>query len=295
MKQRTLEKPVQLIGIGLHRGKPVKLRIEPLAPNSGLLFYRADLGVTIPVKPEKVVETQLATVIGEGGATISTVEHLLSAISALGLDNLRIVVEGDEVPIMDGSSYPFVMLLLEGGIVEQSAPKKFWKVVEEVEVREGGKWARLAPSDSIQLDFTILFNHPLIGRQRKIFQFSTEGYIREIARARTFGFLREVEYLRSRGLALGGSLENAVVLDEEGILNDSLRYPDEFVRHKILDAIGDLALLGHNFIGSYTSVAGGHRLNNQLILKGIEQGALELVQLESPISQFTLTPALSFL
>jgi UDP-3-O-[3-hydroxymyristoyl] N-acetylglucosamine deacetylase len=282
MNERTISKPVEVVGIGLHKGVPVRLRLEPMEAGSGILFYRPDKGVTIPATPEYVVDTRLATTIGKGGVTISTIEHLLSAISAFGIDNLRIVVDNDEIPIMDGSSYPFVMLLREAGIRELESPKKFLKVVKPVEVREGGKVAQLLPSDDIEFKFEINFDHPMIGHQELDFKFSLPAYIEEIARARTFGFLKEVEYLRSIGLALGGSLENAIVLDETSILNDSLRYPDEFVRHKILDAIGDLRLLGGNFIGEYRGVAAGHHLNHLLTLKAVEEGALEPV---------TITPA----
>jgi UDP-3-O-[3-hydroxymyristoyl] N-acetylglucosamine deacetylase len=278
MKQRTIKKPVEVIGIGLHKGVPVKLRLEPLSENSGIVFYRADKGVSIPLKPEYVVDTKMATVIGNEGVVVSTIEHLMSAIYAFGIDNLRIIVDNDEVPIMDGSAISFVMMLKEAGIAEQNAPKKFMKITKEVKIEDNGKFAILKPSNDIKFDFEINFDHPVIGNQKYTFKFSTKNYIEEIAKARTFGFLKEVQYLRSIGLALGGSLENAIVLDDKGILNDSLRFPDEFVRHKILDAIGDMSLLGKNFIGSYEAYASGHHLNHLLTLEVVKQNAFELVE-----------------
>jgi len=274
MNERTIRKPVEIVGIGLHKGVPVRLRLEPIE-EGGIRFYRIDHGVTIPAVAENVVDTRLATVLGKDGVTISTVEHLLSALSAVGIDHLRILIDNDEVPIMDGSSYPFIMLLREAGIRELSTPKKFYKIKKPVEIREGKKRVQLLPANDIRFQFEINFNHPMIGQQKYNFRFSLEEYIEEIARARTFGFLREVEYLRSIGLALGGSLENAVVLDDTTILNDSLRYPNEFVRHKILDAIGDLRLIGGNIIGEYRGIGSGHNLNHRLVLKGLEEGAIE--------------------
>jgi UDP-3-O-[3-hydroxymyristoyl] N-acetylglucosamine deacetylase len=280
VKQRTIKKAVEAVGIGLHKGVPVKLRLEPLSENSGIVFYRSDKGVTIPLKPENVVDTKMATVIGKDGAIVSTIEHLMSAIYSFGIDNLRIIVDNDEVPIMDGSAISFVMMLQEAGIEELNAPKKFIRIIEEVEVKDGDKFARLRPSEKIIFDFEINFDHPVIGREKREFIFSTKNYIEEIARARTFGFLREVQYLRSIGLALGGSLDNAIVLDDKGILNDSLRFEDEFVRHKILDAIGDMSLIGANFIGRYEAFASGHNLNHLLTLKLFEKEAYEIVEFE---------------
>jgi len=278
MKQRTIKKPVEVVGIGLHKGVAVKLRLEPMSENTGIVFYRSDKGVSIPLKPEYVVDTKMATVIGNGGAVVSTIEHLMSAVYAFGIDNLRIVLDNDEVPIMDGSAISFVMMLKEAGIEELSANKKFLRVIKEVRVEDKEKFAVLKPSKDINFDFEINFDHPVIGNQKYNFKFSTKNYIEEIAKARTFGFLKEVQYLRSIGLALGGSLENAIVLDDKGILNDSLRFPDEFVRHKILDAIGDMSLLGSNFIGSYEAYASGHHLNHLLTLKAFEENAFEVVE-----------------
>jgi len=283
MRQRTIKRPVEAIGIGLHKGVPVKLRLEPMGEDSGIVFYRSDRGVSIPLSPEYVVDTKMATVIGNQGAVVSTIEHLMSAVYAFGIDNLRIIVDNDEVPIMDGSAVSFVMMLEEAGIKELSAPKKFMRITKEVEIKDGDKFAVLKPSEKIEFDFEINFDHPVIGNQKYHFNFSTKNYIEEISRARTFGFLKEVQYLRSIGLALGGSLDNAIVLDEKKILNDSLRFEDEFVRHKILDAIGDMSLLGHNFIGSYTAFASGHHLNHLLTKEVIAQDAYEIVTFEEGV------------
>ena len=281
MKQRTIQKPVEVVGIGLHKGVPVKLRLEPLAENSGIVFYRSDKGISIPLKPENVVDTKMATVIGKDGVVISTIEHLMSAVYAFGIDNLRIMVDNDEVPILDGSAISFVMMIKEAGIKELEAPKRFLKITKEVEIKDGNKFAKISPSKNISFDFEIFFDHPMIGDQKYHFNFSTKNYIEEIARARTFGFLKEVQYLRSIGLALGGSLENAIVLDDKGILNENLRFPDEFVRHKILDAIGDMSLLGANFIGEYQAFASGHHLNHLLTLKVFEEEAYEIISVSS--------------
>ena len=267
MKQTTIAKPVDLVGIGLHKGVPVRLRIEPLEADRGIEFFRSDVSVSIPLKPENVVDTQMATVIGKDGYFISTIEHMLSAVYAYGIDNLKIIVDADEVPVMDGSSASFCMLLDEAGIMELNAPKKIMKIKKEVTVKEGDKYVTLSPSDDLQYDFTIKFNHPVIDQQSFTLNFTKAEYKDKISKARTFGFLHEVQYLRSKGLALGGSLENAVVLDDKKVLNtEGLRFPDEFVRHKILDAIGDMSLLGLNFIGNYEAFAGSHDLNHKLTL-----------------------------
>jgi len=290
MKQRTIQKPVEVVGIGLHKGVPVRLRLEPLGENSGIVFYRSDKGISIPLKPENVVDTKMATVIGKYEAVISTIEHLMSAVYAFGIDNLRIIVDNDEIPILDGSAISFVMMLKEAGIKELDEPKKFIKITKEIEIKDGEKFAKLSPCKNINFDFEINFNHPLIGNQKYNFNFSTQNYIDEIARARTFGFLKEVQYLRSIGLALGGSLENAIVLDDKGILNDELRFSDEFVRHKILDAIGDMSLVGANFIGKYEAFASGHHLNHLLTLKLVEENAYEIVTFSNK-EEFALAKA----
>ncbi|MEA3374177.1 MAG: UDP-3-O-acyl-N-acetylglucosamine deacetylase [Campylobacterota bacterium] len=268
MTQTTIGKPVELVGIGLHKGNPVRLRLEPLEADSGIVFYRKDVSVSIPLKPENVVDTKMATVIGKEGCFISTIEHLLSAVYAYGIDNLRVIVDADEVPVMDGSSASFCILLDEAGVVHQEQPKRIIRIKKEVEVQEGDKYVKLSPSKELKYDFTIKFQHPVIDEQNFVVHLTKHTYKNEIARARTFGFLHEVQYLRSKGLALGGSLENAVVLDEKKVLNaEGLRFSDEFVRHKILDAIGDMSLLGMNFIGNYEAFAGSHDLNHKLTLE----------------------------
>jgi len=281
MKQRTIKKSVEIVGIGLHKGVPVKLRLEPLSENSGIVFYREDKGVSIQLSYKNVVDTKMATVIGKNGVIVSTIEHLMSAIYAFGIDNLRIVLDNDEVPIMDGSAISFVMLLHKAGIKELQANKKFLKITKDIEVKTDNKFARISKSDDISFNFEIYFNHPVIGNQKYNFQFSTKNYIEEIAKARTFGFLKEVQYLKSIGLALGGSLDNAIVLDDKKILNENLRFKDEFVRHKILDAIGDMSLLGNTIIGKYEAFASGHHLNHLLTKEIIKQEAFEIVEFEN--------------
>lgn len=286
MMQTTIGKAVELVGIGLHKGSPVRLRLEPLGSNSGIVFYRSDAGVSIPLIPANVVDTKMATVIGREGITISTIEHMLSAIYAYGIDNLRIIVDADEVPVMDGSSMSFCMLLDEAGIAPLDMPKKIMRIKKEVAVKEGDKYVKLSPSNDLSYDFTIKFQHPVIDKQSYVLKFTKENYKNEIARARTFGFVQEVQYLRSIGLALGGSLENAVVLDDKKVLNpEGLRFGDEFVRHKILDAIGDMSLIGMNFIGNYEAFAGSHDLNHKLTLELLKDPAnyevVELVSAES--------------
>ena len=268
MYQTTIKKPVELVGIGLHKGTPVRLRFEPLESNSGIVFYRSDADVAIPLIPDNVVDTKMATVIGKDGTVISTIEPMLSAVYAYGIDNLKVIVDADEVPVMDGSSASFCMLLDEAGIQELDKPKKIMRIKKEVIVQEGEKYVKLSPSPDLKYDFTIKFPHPVINQQEYVLEFTKESYKNEISRARTFGFLHEVQYLRSKGLALGGTLENAIVLDDKKILNpEGLRFPDEFVRHKILDAIGDMSLIGMNFIGNYEAMAGSHDLNHKLTIE----------------------------
>lgn len=265
MKQTTLAKAVEGVGIGLHKGEPIKILLEPLEANSGILFYRSDVGLLVQALPQNVVNTQMATVIGNSNYYISTIEHLLSAIYAYGIDNIRVVLDGAEVPVMDGSSASFCMMLDEAGIRVLDATKQVIIIKKEVEVRDGKKFAKVFPSLSPSYTFVIDFDHPSIGRQEYHFEFSKKSFIEEISRARTFGFLRDVQMLRSKGLALGGSLDNAVVMDDKKILNpEGLRFSNEFVRHKILDAIGDLSLLGAPFVGNYESFAGSHNLNHEL-------------------------------
>jgi len=268
MYQTTIKKSVELVGIGLHKGSPVKLKLEPLESNSGIIFYRSDVDVAIALTPENVVDTKMATVIGKDGYVISTIEHMLSAVYAYGIDNLKVIVDADEIPVMDGSSASFCMLLDEAGVKELDVPKKVMRITKEVIVEDGEKYVKLSPSADLKYDFTIKFPHPVIQNQDYVLNFTKENYKNEIARARTFGFLHEVQYLRSKGLALGGSLENAIVLDEKKVLNpEGLRFSDEFVRHKILDAIGDMCLIGMNFVGNYEAMAGSHDLNHKLTLE----------------------------
>ncbi|MBP6497042.1 MAG: UDP-3-O-acyl-N-acetylglucosamine deacetylase [Campylobacteraceae bacterium] len=265
MKQTTLAKMVSSVGIGVHKGEPIGIRLEPLEAGSGILFYRSDIGLLVKAAPENVVNTQMATVIGNQTGYISTIEHLLSAVYSYGIDNLRVVLDGAEVPVMDGSGASFCMMLDEAGIRKLDATKQVLIVKKEVEVSDGKKFARVTPSLIPSFSYKIAFDHPSIGEQEYSFEFSKKNYIEEISKARTFGFLKDVQMLRARGLALGGSLDNAVVLDDTKILNpEGLRFSNEFVRHKILDAIGDLCLLGAPFVGDYTSFAGSHHLNHEL-------------------------------
>lgn len=280
MKQRTIGKRIELVGIGLHKGVPVKMVLEPLEANSEIVFYRSDLGVTIPMSPQNIGNTMMATVLSKGEAKISTIEHLLSAIYAYGIDNLKISVDNEEIPIMDGSAIGYCMLLDEAGIKELDANKKIMAIKKPIEVQDGEKFVRIEPSERTIFDFKIKFNHPAIKEQSYKFTFSKQGYKEEIARARTFGFLQDVNKLRAQGLGLGGNLSNCIVLDENGILNkEGLRYKEEFVRHKILDAIGDMAILGMPLLGSYVSFAGSHKLNSLLTKKILEESdAYELIE-----------------
>ena len=268
MQQRTIKKPVEVVGIGLHKGEPIRLRLEPLSADAGLVFYREDLAMSIPLSPASVIDTRMATVIGSEKGFISTIEHFLSAVYAYGIDNLRIIVDGNEMPIMDGSSISFCLLLDEAGIEELDEPKKIISVKKPIEISEGQKFVRLLPSDTARFDFRIKFDHPVIGEQSESFEFSTHNFIEEIARARTFGFAKDIQYLQSQNLALGASLQNAIGLDDHKILNpEGLRFDNEFARHKILDAMGDMMVSGHNILGKYESFAGSHNLNYQLTSK----------------------------
>ncbi|EDP4745880.1 UDP-3-O-acyl-N-acetylglucosamine deacetylase [Campylobacter jejuni] len=282
MKQLTLAKTVKGVGIGLHKGEPIEITLEPLEANSGIVFFRSDLNASYKASPENVINTQMATVLGDERGFISTIEHLMSAINAYGIDNVRIVLNANEAPVMDGSSISFCMMLDEAGVKELDAPKKIMVIKKPIEVRDGNKFVRLTPTKEPRINYTIKFDNAVIGEQSYNFEFSKKNYIENIARARTFGFLKDVQALRSMNLALGGSLENTIVVDENRILNpEGLRFKDEFVRHKILDAIGDLTLLGYRVFGDYTSYAGSHRLNHLLtkeVLK--DKDAYEIVSLE---------------
>jgi len=269
MQQRTIRKPVEVVGIGLHKGEPIKLRLEPLDVDAGIVFFREDIALNIPLSPQSVIDTRMATVIGDKNkGFISTIEHFLSAVYAYGIDNMRVIVNGNEMPIMDGSSISFCLLLDEAGLEEQDAPKKILRIKQVIEVKDGDKFVRLSPSQQAHFDFKINFDHPVIGEQSEKFDFSTHEFIEEIARARTFGFAKDIQYLQSQNLALGASLQNAIGLDEHKVLNpEGLRFDNEFARHKILDAMGDMMVLGHNILGKYESFAGSHNLNYQLTNK----------------------------
>jgi UDP-3-O-[3-hydroxymyristoyl] N-acetylglucosamine deacetylase len=268
--QRTLKTSIRATGIGLHTGRKVLMVLRPAPPNTGIVFRRVDLDppVDVPARATHVTETTLGTTLSLDGVGISTVEHLLSALAGLGIDNCFVELTAAEVPIMDGSAGPFVFLVQSAGIESQPAPKRFVRVRRRVEVQDGDKWARFDPHEGFRVNFEIEFDHPVFHRhaQRATMDFSTTTFLKEVSRARTFGFMRDLESLRGRNLALGGTLDNAIVLDDYRILNeDGLRYEDEFVRHKILDAIGDLYLLGHTLIGEYTAYKSGHGLNNRLL------------------------------
>ena len=270
IRQRTLKNVIRATGVGLHTGEKVYLTLRPAAPGTGIKFRRSDLDepVFIDAKPENVGETQLSTTLVDGKVKISTVEHLLSALAGLGIDNAIVDVSAPEVPIMDGSAGPFVFLLQSAGVEEQAAAKRFIRIKRKVMVEDGDKWACFEPFDGFKVTFTIDFVHPAFHEdtQTASIDFSSTSFVKEVSRARTFGFMKDIEALRKRNLALGGSLDNAIVVDDYRILNeDGLRYVDEFVKHKILDAIGDLYLLGHSLIGSFTGYKSGHALNNQLL------------------------------
>ncbi|WP_420996483.1 UDP-3-O-acyl-N-acetylglucosamine deacetylase [Cupriavidus sp. 30B13] len=286
LKQRTIKSLVKTVGIGLHSGRKVTLTLRPAPVDTGIVFTRVDLpeAVEIPASASAIGDTRLASVLQKDGARVSTVEHLMSACAGLGIDNLYVDVDAEEIPIMDGSAASFVFLLQSAEIEQQSAPKRFIRVKKAVEVREGDKLARLEPFFGFKLAFTIDFRHPAVDKTGQTFaiDFADTSYVREIARARTFGFAHEVEALREMGLARGGSLDNAIVLDEHRMLNnEELRYGDEFVRHKILDAIGDLYVVGHPLIGAYIANKSGHGLNNQLLRALLaDQEAYEVVTFE---------------
>jgi UDP-3-O-[3-hydroxymyristoyl] N-acetylglucosamine deacetylase len=270
LKQRTLKSIIRATGVGLHSGAKVTLTLRPAAPDTGIVFQRVDLDPPVEMKanPYAVGDTRMASCLEKDGAKLGTVEHLMSALAGLGIDNLYIDVDAAEIPIMDGSAGPFVFLLQSAGIEEQKAPKKFIRIRKPVEVREGDKWARLEPHEGFRLTFSILFNHPAVDQSgtKVIMDFADDSYVRDIARARTFGFTQDVEALQSQGLALGGSMENAIVMDEYRVLNaEGLRLSDEFVRHKVLDAIGDLYLAGHPLLGAFTAHKSGHAMNNRLL------------------------------
>ena len=287
IKQRTLKRIVEATGVGLHTGKKVTLTLRPAAANTGVIYRRTDLNppVDFPADAKFVRDTMLCTcLVNEDNVRISTVEHLNAALAGLGIDNIVIEVNAPEIPIMDGSAAPFVFLLLDAGIEELNSAKKFLRIKEKVRVEDGDKWAEFAPYNGFSLDFTIDFNHPAIdsSTQRYKLDFSAEAFVRQISRARTFGFMRDIEYLQSQGLCLGGSFDCAIVVDDYRVLNeDGLRFEDEFVRHKTLDAIGDLFMCGHNIIGAFTAYKSGHALNNKLLQAVLaKESAWDLVTFE---------------
>ena len=293
LAQRTLKTLTQAVGVGLHSGQRVELTLRPAAPDTGIVFRRVDLPepVDIPVRAESVTDTRLASTISVGQAKVFTVEHLMSACAGLGIDNLYVDITAEEVPILDGSASSFVFLLQSAGIVEQNAPKRFLRVLKTVQVSEGEgnniKWAKLEPFHGYKLSFEIDFRHPAVDStgQQVVFDMSEGVYSRDIARARTFGFTKDVEMMRANGLALGGGLDNAIVMDDYKVLNaDGLRYDDEFVKHKILDAIGDLYNAGHPMLAHYTAYKSGHALNNLLLRYLLNEGALGWISAVSCVS-----------
>ena len=288
IKQRTLKNSIKATGVGLHTGEKIVLQLRPAPVNTGVVFRRTDLtpAVSIKATAENVGDTSLSTSLMEGDVRISTVEHLLSAVAGIGIDNLYVDVNGPEVPIMDGSAGPFVFLIQSGGVEEQSAPKRFIRIRKRVEVRDGDKWACFEPFNGFRVGFCIDFDHPAFAQENRVAEldFSTTSFVKEVSRARTFGFMRDIEMLRSRKLAQGVSLDNAIGLDDYRVLNeDGLRYEDEFVKHKILDAIGDLYLLGHSLVGAFRGYKSGHALNNQLLRALLaEESAWESVTFDDP-------------
>ena len=277
ISQRTLKNVIRATGVGLHTGEKVFMTLRPAAVNTGIIFRRVDLepAVEIAGSATNVGDTSMSsTLIDDDGVRVATVEHLLSALAGMGVDNAYIDLSAPEVPIMDGSAGPFVFLIQSAGIEEQTAPKKFIRVLEPIEYKFEDKWAKLEPYEGFRVSFKIDFNHPVFKSHTSFasVDFSTDSYLKEVSRARTFGFMRDLEMLRDMKLVLGGSMDNAIVLDDYRVLNeDGLRYEDEFVKHKVLDAIGDLYLLGHSLIGAYSGYKSGHELNNQLLLQLLRQ------------------------
>lgn len=295
VRQRTLQRAVRASGIGLHSGQKVYMSLLPAGPDTGIIFRRVDLSppVEVPAKAELVRETTMSSSLVQGSVKVGTVEHVMSALAGLGIDNCVVELSASEVPIMDGSSSPFVFLIQSAGIHEQDAVKRFIRIRQPVQVNEGDKFARFEPYDGFRLSFGIEFKHPIFktSRQQAVVDFSTGSYVREISRARTFGFMHELDQLRAHNLGLGASLDNVVALDRYRVVNpDGLRYEDEFVRHKILDAVGDLYLIGHSIIGAYTAYKSGHALNNKLLRALVaDQAAWEIAtfdqaQREAPIA-----------
>ncbi|HEY6642305.1 UDP-3-O-acyl-N-acetylglucosamine deacetylase [Povalibacter sp.] len=299
LRQRTLKNSIRATGVGLHSGKKVLMVVKPAPPDTGVIFRRTDLDpvIDVPACAENVGETTLGTTLIKGDSRVSTIEHLMSAFAGLGIDNAYVELSAEEVPIMDGSAGPFVFLLQSAGVEEQAAPKRFARILQPIQVEEGDKWARFTPYNGFKVNFEIEFNHPIFKKrdQTATMDFSSTSFLREISRARTFGFMRDLEFMRSKNLALGGTMENAIVLDDTRVLNEEgLRYEDEFVKHKILDAIGDLYLLGRGILAEFSGFKSGHALNNRLLRKLIATpDAWEQVTFEgneqSPISYMPAT------
>ena len=300
IKQRTLKNTIRATGVGLHSGDKVYLTLHPAEPDSGICFRRVDLAepVSINAIPENVGETMLSTTLVKDGVKVATIEHLLSALAGLGIDNAIVDVSAAEVPIMDGSAGPFVFLLQSAGVEEQDVPKQYIRIIKPIRVEEGDKWAAFEPHDGFKVTFTIDFDHPAFPDHLKtsVMDFSSTTFVKEVSRARTFGFMKDIEFLRENNLALGGSLDNAIVVDDDKVINeDGLRYADEFVKHKILDAIGDLYLLGHSLIGEFKGFKSGHALNNKLLLTLLDnKDAWEKVSFDNeedaPITFMSSTP-----
>ena len=290
IKQRTLRNAIKATGVGLHTGEKVYLTLKPAPVNTGVVFRRTDLDPVqeIPARAENVGDTTLSTTLMSDSARVSTVEHLLSAMAGLGIDNAYVELSAPEVPIMDGSALPFIYLLQKGGIEEQNVAKRFIRIKEKVRIEEGDKWAEVEPYDGFHIDFEIAFDHPAINesRQRVGLDITAQSFTEEISRARTFGFMKDIEYMHANNLALGGSMDSAVVLDEFKVLNpNGLRYSDEFVKHKILDCVGDMFMTGHNILGKVTAFKSGHDLNNKLLRKVMAtESAWEWATFETPVT-----------
>jgi UDP-3-O-[3-hydroxymyristoyl] N-acetylglucosamine deacetylase len=301
IKQRTLKNVIRATGVGLHTGEKVYLTLRPARPDTGIIFRRIDIDppVEVPARPENVGDTRLSTTLESNGVRISTVEHLMSAFAGLGIDNAYVDLTAPEVPIMDGSAGPFVFLIQSAGIEEQAAAKRFIRIKKAVNIEDADKWARFEPLEGFKVSFTIDFDHPIFKNSVQVasVDFSTTSFVKEVSRARTFGFMRDLEALREAGLARGGSLDNAIVMDSFHILNeDGLRYEDEFVKHKVLDAIGDLYLLGHPLIGAFSAHKSGHALNNRLLRAMVaDREAWEIVSFDeaekAPIAFIRTVPA----
>ncbi|MDH3375664.1 MAG: UDP-3-O-acyl-N-acetylglucosamine deacetylase [Gammaproteobacteria bacterium] len=302
IKQRTLKNVIRATGVGLHTGEKVYLTLRPAAPETGIVFRRVDLdpAIDVPARPENVSDTRLSTTLERDGVKISTVEHLMSAFAGLGIDNAYVDLTAAEVPIMDGSAGPFVFLIQSAGIEEQGTPKRFIRIKKRVQIQDGDKWVRFEPLNGFKVSFTIDFDHPIFKNSVQVasVDFSTTSFVKEVSRARTFGFMQDLEALRDAGLARGGSLDNAIVMDSFHILNeDGLRYEDEFVKHKVLDAIGDLYLLGHPLIGAFSAHKSGHSLNNKLLREMVsDETAWDLVSFDdmsqAPIAFMRPIPAI---